>query len=136
MAERYPTVAELSAAYRLITDEHTISEHRLRPNQRNRAMKYFIIMQGLRGCYMPDNVGYLAFATRRGLKEYLLTHHVREEMFGITERDCAWAAAKLWRGTAAILPYGSERRGGRPFILELSVTTRKDFLEREKEDHQ
>lgn len=93
--------------------------------------RYFTVLQGLRGCYMPDSCNVIRVDTRRELKDYLASEmrDIREAGYqGITARDVAWAAAKAWRGGAGILPYGN-RETGRPYAVEVSPATRADWLE-------
>ena len=100
-------------------------------------MKYFIFMSGLRGCYMPDVCECYAFATRRDLKSFLLERASQngESIYvGLSLKDIAWFAAHAWRSGDAILPYGFKGQG-KPYCYELSGTTRKDYLERNKDDN-
>lgn len=100
--------------------------------------RYFTIMTGLRGCYMPDNASPIKCDTRRELKQALEyeAESIRDSGFqGITKKDISWAAAKAWRdgpqGRGAILPYGT-RDTGRPYALEIAPTTRADYLENQE----
>lgn len=100
--------------------------------------RYFTILQGLRGCYMPDNASVIRCDTRRELKSAIEydARDIREAGYqGIDKKTVAWAAAKAWRdaapraqGNGAILPYGDRERG-RPYALEVSPATRSDYLE-------
>lgn len=62
-------------------------------------MRYFCVMNGLRGCYMPDSVYVLAVQTRRELKSAIED----EYDFAIGDegparrREIASVAAALWR---------------------------------------
>jgi hypothetical protein len=103
--------------------------------------RYFTIMQGLRGCYLPDSCNVIRCDTRRELKSALQweADSIRDAGFaGMDKRSIAWAAAKAWRdaapggrGAGAILPYGN-RQLGRPYSVEISPSTRADYLEQEQ----
>lgn len=105
--------------------------------------RYFQIIQGLRGCYMPDSSAVIRCDTRRELKAALQweADSIREAGFqGIDKRAVAWAAAKAWRdaapksrGAGAILPYGN-RHLGRPYSVEVSPSNRADYLEQANHD--
>ncbi len=100
--------------------------------------RYFTIMQGLRGCYMPDSCNIIKCETRRELKSALQweADSINDCGFqGLNKRAIQWAAAKAWRdaapkarGAGAILPYGN-RDLGRPYALEISPATRGEYLE-------
>lgn len=105
--------------------------------------RYFHIMQGLRGCYMPDSNSVICCDTRRQLKAALQweADSIRDAGFaGLSKSAIAWAAAKAWRdaapkarGNGAILPYGN-RALGRPYALEILPATRADYLEQADND--
>lgn len=72
-------------------------------------MRYFTIMTGLRGCYMPDSVYTVKCETRRELKDYL-SHEADsvdsdDSMVGLSKRNIAHIAALAWRNKRAPLPY-------------------------------
>jgi len=96
-------------------------------------MAYFQIMQGMRGCYLPDNAYIIRADTRRELKRAIAwdADSTADGGFvGLSKRNVAWAAAHAWRkgSKGAILPYGykGESKG---FSIEISRTTRADYLE-------
>lgn len=108
--------------------------------------RYFTMIQGLRGCYMPDDASVIRCDTRRDLKAAIAwqAESIRDAGFqGIGKREVAWAAAKAWRDAAprgrttnavyrpsagAILPYGN-RELGRPYSVEIAPASRADYLE-------
>jgi hypothetical protein len=95
--------------------------------------RYFTIMQGLRGCYMPDSCNVIKVDTRRELRNAIAweANDIRDAGFvGLTKRDPAWAAALLWRKASkqAILPYG-HKRDNLAFAIDISVATRAEYLE-------
>lgn len=96
--------------------------------------RYFTVMQGLRGCYMPDSCNVIKCDTRRELRDYIAyeANDIRDAGFvGLTKRDPAWAAALLWRkdkNDRAILPYG-HTRDNKAFAIDISVATRAEYLE-------
>jgi hypothetical protein len=101
--------------------------------------KYFTIMTGLRGCYMPDNCYTVRADTRRELKavlEYEYTFQVdNAEAFG-NRKDIARVAAVAWREAKKatptiydfVIPYGNDRVGDRPYGIFCAVSTRSDYL--------
>ncbi len=97
--------------------------------------RYFTIMTGLRGCYMPDSACPIRVDTRRELKAAIESEveAVRDAGFiGLTKRDSAWAANLLWRKggqSAAILSYGRKGESARPFSIETARISRADYLE-------
>lgn len=99
-------------------------------------MAYFLIMSGLRGCYMPDSSYVTKCDTRRELKSALSEEaRHRDDMVGLNKRDIASAAAKAWRErkskscyAVALIPYG-EKPGNYPYALEVCTATRSDYLE-------
>jgi hypothetical protein len=65
-------------------------------------MRYFIVMIGLRGCYIPDSSRGVAVKTRRELKELLTDEAKYATNYGESspmpsKRDIAAVAAALWR---------------------------------------
>lgn len=110
-------------------------------------MRYFTIMTGLRGCYMPDDVFAVAVNTRRQLKSILLeqrdfaTDHERTiaEMrrdgdHYATDREVASVAAALWRRKptdrdahlSTVIPYGRDAAFG----IQVNPIMRSEYLER------
>ena len=95
--------------------------------------RYFTIMQGLRGCYMPDSCTIIKCDTRRELRDYIAyeANDIRDAGFvGLTKRDPAWAANLVWskKSPQAILPYG-HTRDNKAFAIDISTSTRADYLE-------
>jgi hypothetical protein len=94
--------------------------------------RYFIITSGLRGCYMPDSHEVVRCDTRAELKAILEDEaDARAEgAYGLSRRDVAWAANHAWRkgSKGAILPFGQRPRE-RPFAIEISPATRKEWLD-------
>lgn len=95
--------------------------------------RYFTIMQGLRGCYMPDSCAVIKCDTRRELKAAIAweLNDIRDAGFkGIAKRDAAWAAALLWakKSPAAIIPYGHTTKN-KAFAVDVSTSTRADYVE-------
>lgn len=103
-------------------------------------MPYFTVMQGLRGCYMPDSCYTMRAATRRELKAAIEDEArvIRDSGFvGCNKRDVANFAAMCWRNRKTqtlsyVLPYG-ERGNGRPYAIHVSAATRHEFNESQKE---
>ena len=66
-------------------------------------MRYFSVMVGLRGCYMPDSVYPIAVKTRRELKTLIETeakycgNDDEDDGRPPSKRDFASVAAALWR---------------------------------------
>lgn len=98
--------------------------------------RYYHILSGLRGCYMPDNVYVVRVNTRRELKS-CITHEAEHQscdgaFVGLGKAQVTWAAAHAWNSNEAILPFG--RRGGdRPYAITISRATRRDWLEHQKD---
>lgn len=97
--------------------------------------RYFQISNGLRGCYMPDSSSIVQCDTRRALKsalEWEMNSLRDAEFVGITKKDVAWAAAKLWRKDGdAIMPYGRKGEKSRPFAIFIYQSDRAEFLAQE-----
>lgn len=93
--------------------------------------KYFHIMSGLRGCYMPDNHYTIKVSTRRELKRCIeseLCYQADECNFNYRKGDIAWAAARMWRGESqSIIPFGSGK--SRTFSVEIASATRAEWKE-------
>lgn len=104
-------------------------------------MRYFHIMTGLRGCYMPDNAYVIACNTRRELKDVLASecdNQITEGYQGGSKRAIASIAALAWRrkdyGLPHVIPYGPkpERIGERanyPYGVFVSLATRREWKE-------
>ena len=101
-------------------------------------MRYFQIMTGLRGCYMPDDSHVIACNTRRELKRALAKTLDYADAVGAGKRDVAALAAKAWRDypahksvyALAFLPfrYKHNEPGSRPFSIEVCKATRAEYL--------
>jgi hypothetical protein len=98
--------------------------------------RYFVVMSGLRGCYMPDASYCYAVTTRRELRSIIEDEAQNQScdgMFvGLSKRAVSWAAAHAWREykerRGAILPFG--RRGeGKPYSIEIAPISRREFVE-------
>ncbi len=103
--------------------------------------KYFTIMHGLRGCYMPDSDPYVAMVkTRRELKELIANEAdmlATESTLGLSKKNIAAFAAECWReahkSKPAYLPYclPCKERGQSSYSYGIfaSVATRREYLE-------
>ena len=96
-------------------------------------MAYFQIMQGLRGCYLPDNSYIIRADTRRELKRTIeidVDNCMDGNIVGLSMRDVAWVAAHAWHkgSKGAILPYGYKGKG-KPYSIEICRSNRADYLE-------
>ncbi len=108
--------------------------------------KYFTIMHGLRGCYMPDGDPYVVMVeTRRELKEAIANEAnmvASESTIGLTARAIAALAADCWReahkAKPAYLPYclPCKERGQSSYSYGIfcSVSSRAEYLEYEKRE--
>ena len=108
--------------------------------------KYFTIMHGLRGCYMPDGDPSVAMcATRRELKEAIQGEADMVdsgETLGLSKRAIASFVAECWReahkAKPAYLPYclATKERGQSSYSYGIfcSVTTRAEYLEAQARD--
>lgn len=107
--------------------------------------KYFTIMHGLRGCYMPDSEPYVVMAhTRRELKDAIASEAdmvSSGDTIGLSKRAIAAFAAECWREAhkerPAYLPYclPCKERGQDSYSYGIfcSVATRKEYLESQAE---
>ena len=103
--------------------------------------KYFHIMTGLRGCYMPDSSYVIKADTRRELRQALAyeADATADSGYYLNRRAVATIAAAAWREAHKphpsifdfVIPYGDSRTGARPFGIFASVATRADYLEHE-----
>lgn len=104
------------------------------------ANKYFVIMEGLRGCYMPDSCAYVAMKTRRELKSYLESQAdmiAQAGYIGVGKRRVAQFAALCWKHCASeslpfALGYG-ERGKSKSFGIMVGRASRSEYLEYCKE---
>lgn len=104
--------------------------------------RYFFISNGLRGCYMPDNIYVARFTTRRQLID-LIENESRDMLeaygFGYSKRDRVAIACRIWREATGRAPktrldhaigFGRTRStSDRPFGLFISHATCADWLE-------
>lgn len=106
--------------------------------------KYFTIMVGLRGCYMPDSAYVTRCDTRRELKATIEweANSIRDAGFvGITKRDIAAFAAHMWREAHKakpsfypdVLAYG-HKRDNLHSAIHCSVATRCEYEESQQND--
>lgn len=107
--------------------------------------KYFTIMHGLRGCYMPDSDPYIVMAkTRRELKSAIADEADMidsGETLGLSKKAIAQFAAECWREAhkerPAYLPYclATKERGQSSYSYGIfcSVANRRDYLDYCKE---
>jgi hypothetical protein len=103
--------------------------------------KYFSVMHGLRGCYMPDGEPYVIIArTRRELKSAIESECdmiATDSTFGLSKRAIAQFAAICWReahkAKPAYLPYclPCKERGQSSYSygIFVSVADRREYLE-------
>lgn len=103
--------------------------------------KYFTIMHGLRGCYMPDTDPIVLMArTRKELKAAIEDEADRmatENTLGLSKRAIASFVAECWREAhkpkPAYLPYclPTKERGQSSYSYGIfcSVATRHEYLE-------
>lgn len=91
------------------------------------SAKYFCVMRGLRGCYMPDSVFYVRCTTRRSLKE-LITEECEYAEKRPSLRAVASYAAEVWRRHLELsLPLVLATGPG--YGLHISHATRGEYLE-------
>lgn len=107
--------------------------------------KYFTLMHGLRGCYMPDGEPYVIKATtRRELKEaihYECNMLDSGEMLGFSKRNIAAFAAECWREAHKpkpaylphCLPCKEKGQSSYSYGVFVSVASRAEYLESQKE---
>lgn len=105
---------------------------------------YFHIMQGLRGCYMPDSAFLVRAETRRELKailrdtveSYANSDAIDSEYrLRFNREHITAAAAAAWKAAARksgnpypyVIPIGPKRE--RPYGVFVSTATRAEFLE-------
>jgi hypothetical protein len=90
--------------------------------------RYFNIMSGLRGCYMPDSAYTVRVDTRKELKAILADCAEYLDGPGLSKRNIAWLAAQVWRGKDGLLPCGNGYHRG----LECVQATRAEYLENQE----
>ena len=103
--------------------------------------KYFTIMHGLRGCYMPDSdPSVVMVKTRRELKEIIASECdmlATDETIGLSKKAIASFAANCWheaqKKNPAYLPYclpcKEKGQSSYSYGLFCSVSSRGDYLE-------
>ena len=103
--------------------------------------KYFTIMHGLRGCYMPDgDPSVVMVKTRRELKSIIVDEADMldsGETLGLSKRAIAQFSAICWReahkAKPAYLPYclPTKERGQSSYSYGIfaSVASRRDYLD-------
>ena len=107
--------------------------------------KYFTMMHGLRGCYMPDGDPFILMArTRRDLKAAIADEADNMgDMVGLSKAAVARLAADAWREAhkpnPAYLPHclpchdRSVKIAKYSYGIFVSVSSRSEYLERQKE---
>ena len=107
--------------------------------------KYFTIMHGLRGCYMPDSDPFVAMCkTRRELKSAIQDEADMLDTgstLGLSKKAIASFVALCWReahkAKPAYLPYclPTKERGQSSYSYGIfcSVANRRDYLEAQRE---
>jgi hypothetical protein len=103
--------------------------------------KYFTIMHGLRGCYMPDEKPFVTMCrTRRELKDIINAEATlldSGETLGLSKRAIAAFAALCWReahkAKPAYLPYclptKEPGQSSYSYGIFCSVATRREYLD-------
>ena len=105
--------------------------------------KYFQLMTGLRGCYMPDSSCVIKCDTRKALKAAIAdeAYYIRDAGFvGMNKKSIAAFSAHLWREAQKakpsfypdVLPYGTPKNYHS--AIQISVATRREYLEYCKEN--
>lgn len=101
-------------------------------------MPYFTIMQGLRGCYMPDSNYTIKADTRRELKAALTweAYSIRDAgAVGLSKKAIAWLANATWKARKSgapypfVAPYRWKAQDSYPYGLFACPATRAEFLE-------
>jgi len=103
-------------------------------------MRYFTIMSGLRGCYMPDSAYVVACSTRRELKSVIASEASgwADGFTGGSQRAIAALAANAWREAGKRrpdwLPYclplsPNGNRGNASHGIFAGVATRREYLD-------
>ncbi len=100
-------------------------------------MAYFTIMQGLRGCYMPDSAYVIKCDTRRELKNALEweARDIRDAGgIGMSKRNIAWLANAAWKARKSnigeyVAPYRWQGQDSYPYALSVCPSTRADYLQ-------
>lgn len=107
--------------------------------------KYFHVSNGLRGAYMPDSASVIKVDRYRDLK-FAIMHeamHLREAGYvGVQKKLVTSIAIDLWREAQRerpqtmpmCLPLKPEHASTYSYGLFISVATRAEYLEHEKEN--
>jgi hypothetical protein len=104
-------------------------------------MRYFCIMSGLRGCYMPDSVYSIAVKTRRELKDALAGEYHFQDHEGTAparKREIASVAAALWRRShedrdsylSNVIPTGPG------YGIHINPISRAEYLEAQRNEEE
>lgn len=103
-------------------------------------MAYFTIMQGLRGCYMPDSAYTIKADTRRALKSALEceARDLRDAgAIGLSKRAIAWLANAAWKARKSnrgeyVAPYRWQGQDSYPYALFACPSNRAEFVAQEE----
>jgi hypothetical protein len=103
--------------------------------------RYFNIMTGLRGCYMPDSHYVARVDSRRELRSEIASECARMRdacKFGGSQRDISAAVAQVWTGYRtqhldSVVPFGNAP-GARPFAVFISPATRAEWKAQQEEN--
>jgi hypothetical protein len=110
--------------------------------------KYFTLMHGLRGCYMPDGEPcVIKAATRRELEEAIFSECDMIDSgatIGLSKRNIAALAAACWREAHKerpaylphCLPCREKGESIHSYGVFVSVASRAEYLEANKESDQ
>lgn len=104
-------------------------------------MKYFQIMNGLRGCYMPDDSYQICISTRRELKSVLNSEFESAidagYIYGLSQKILAQSAAYIWSGKAKniyglTIPYRAAYEKAYHNAFTICEITKTEFKESEE----
>lgn len=100
-------------------------------------MRYFTIMCGLAGCYLPDNAYTVAVATRRDLSAALSWERaslVDAGFIGASKANFTSLAAAAWRDGRSVLPLApAHARRNYCHAIEVTRVSRAEYLEAQRE---
>ena len=98
-------------------------------------MRYFFIIQGLRGCYMPVDSYAVACGSQEDLRALLVevcADYRTGFRFGGAQKDIRRLAAEVWSRPNEryefVLPFG-DRAGDRPYAVAVSNASESDYRE-------